>query len=398
MSLKNALETAKEILAQSAASIDETYVEAEAMKKKKGKGDDTSADGVSSTSADGVTPETIKPTGKEAPTPSMKPSDASTEVVDDAGKLDLKKPEEEEYSMPDEEMPSEEGSMMMPDEEMPSEEGSMMMGAEEDMHGDEEEEDDFGAKKTKKMTPMAEQLGNLFTGEELSEEFKEKAGVVFEAAVNMRVDAAREELHSEFEAQLDEEKQALASKLDEYLTYVVEEWRKENEVAIDSGIRSDISESFMIGLKNLFETHYVAMPDEKYDLVEGLNDKVDDLESKLNESIEKNIELSKGLVKAQCEALYETASRDLADSDEEKFRSMVENLDFTNVEDFQEKLSTLKENFFNEEDSVKTPLVEEFATNEEDAVRESVDLSPTMSAYTNMLSRINSNAVQNRVS
>ena len=389
MSLKNALETAKEILAQSAASIDETYVEAEAMKKKKGKGDDTSADGVSSTSADGVTPETIKPTGKEAPTPSMKPSDASAEVVDDAGKLDLKKPEEEEYSMPDEEMPSEEGSMMMPDEEM---------GAEEDMHGDEEEEDDFGAKKTKKMTPMAEQLGNLFTGEELSEEFKEKAGIVFEAAVNMRVDAAREELHSEFEAQLDEEKQALASKLDEYLTYVVEEWRKENEVAIDSGIRSDISESFMIGLKNLFETHYVAMPDEKYDLVEGLNDKVDDLESKLNESIEKNIELSKGLVKAQCEALYETASRDLADSDEEKFRSMVENLDFTNVEDFQEKLSTLKENFFNEEDSVKTPLVEEFATNEEDAVRESVDLSPTMSAYTNMLSRINSKAVQNRVS
>ena len=397
MSLKNALETAKEILAQSAASIDETYVEAEAMKKKKGKGDDTSADGVASTSADGVTPETIKPTGKEAPTPAMKPSSASSEVVDDAGKLDLKKPEEEEYSMPDEEMPSEEGSMMMPDEEMPSEEGSMMMGSEEEMD-DEEEEDDFGAKKTKKMTPMAEQLGNLFTGEELSEEFKEKAGVVFEAAVNMRVDAAREELHSEFEAQLDEEKQALASKLDEYLTYVVEEWRKENEVAIDSGIRSDISESFMIGLKNLFETHYVAMPDEKYDLVEGLNDKVDDLESKLNESIEKNIELSKGLVKAQCEALYETASRDLADSDEEKFRTMVENLDFTNVEDFQEKLSTLKENFFNEEDSVKTPLVEEFATNEEDAVRESVDLSPTMSAYTNMLSRINSNAVQNRVS
>ena len=389
MSLKNALETAKEILAQSAASIDETYVEAEAMKKKNGKGDDTSADGVSSTSADGVPPETIKPTGKEAPTPAMKPSDASAEVVDDAGKLDLKKPEEEEYSMPDEEMPSEEGSMMMPDEEM---------GAEEDMHGDEEEEDDFGAKKTKKMTPMAEQLGNLFTGEELSEEFKEKAGIVFEAAVNMRVDAAREELHSEFEAQLDEEKEALASKLDEYLTYVVEEWRKENEVAIDSGIRSDISESFMIGLKNLFETHYVAMPDEKYDLVEGLNDKIDDLESKLNESIEKNIELSKGLVKAQCEALYETASRDLADSDEEKFRSMVENLDFTNVEDFQEKLSTLKENFFNEEDSVKTPLVEEFATNEEDAVRESVDLSPTMSAYTNMLSRINSKAVQNRVS
>ena len=397
MSLKNALETAKEILAQSAASIDETYVEAEAMKKKKGKGDDTSADGVSSTSADGVTPETIKPTGKEAPTPAMKPSSASSEVVDDAGKLDLKKPEEEEYSMPDEEMPSEEGSMMMPDEEMPSEEGSMMMGSEEEMD-DEEEEDDFGAKKTKKMTPMAEQLGNLFTGEELSEEFKEKAGVVFEAAVNMRVDAAREELHSEFEAQLDEEKQALASKLDEYLTYVVEEWRKENEVAIDSGIRSDISESFMIGLKNLFETHYVAMPDEKYDLVEGLNDKVDDLESKLNESIEKNVELSKGLVKAQCEALYETASRDLADSDEEKFRTMVENLDFTNVEDFQEKLSTLKENFFNEEDSVKTPLVEEFATNEEDAVRESVDLSPTMSAYTNMLSRINSKAVQNRVS
>jgi hypothetical protein len=131
--------------------------------------------------------------------------------------------------------------------------------------------------------------------------------------------------------------------------------------------------------------------------VDGLNDKIDDLESKLNESIEKSIELSKGLIKAQCEALYESTAKDMIEADEEKFRNMVENLDFDTIEDFQDKLSTLKENFFNEEESVKTPLVEEFAVSEEDSVKEEIDLTPSMSAYTNMLNRINSSANNNRL-
>jgi hypothetical protein len=270
---------------------------------------------------------------------------------------------------------------------------------EEEMMPSEEEGDAVATpgQKEKVSRKIKESLGNLFSGEELSEEFKDKAEVVFEAAINMKVDEIRSELSEEFDAQLEEEKEQLSTKLDEYLSYVVENWMKENQVAIDAGIRSDIAESFMTGLKGLFETHYVSMPQEKYDLVDGLNDKIDDLESKLNESIEKSIELSKGLIKAQCEALYESTAKDMIEADEEKFRNMVENLDFDTIEDFQDKLSTLKENFFNEEESVKTPLVEEFAVSEEDSVKEEIDLTPSMSAYTNMLNRINSSANNNRL-
>ena len=381
MSLKNALETAKEILEAESMTMG---VEAEmdkksVVKKKKAGGEDTEvsadADGGGEKSADGVTPKVAEPTGKSAPKPDMKPSAADDEVVDDLDKMD--KSEEEMYGSEEEMYGSEEEYMTKPEEEMMSPE----------------------MKKQMKKLKMKEHLGSLFSGEELSEEFKDKASTVFEAAVDMRVEEIREELSEEFEATLDEEKEALATKLDEYLTYVVENWMKENQVAIDAGIKTDISESFMVGLKALFEEHYVTMPDAKYDLVEGLNNKIDEVEAKLNESIENNIELSKGLVKAQCEALYETAARDMTSTDEEKFRSMVEAVDFNSVDDFQEKLNTLKENFFESEETVVTPLVEEFATDEAEAEREhTLDLSPSMTAYTNMLKKVNNSAKQNKQS
>ena len=378
MSLKNALETAKEILAQhSEEQLDETYSEAEEMKKKKGTkagGEDkdvsVDADGQGEKSADGVTPKAIEPLegGK------LGKADSGKEVV-----ADLKDREEEEYGEGEE---MEDEMMGMEDEEMEDEEMEEM--------GDEDEEAEEGLKTLKKMTPgIKEHLGKLFSGEELSEEFKSKASTIFESAVDMKVDEVRAELHEEFEAKLEVQKEELASKLDEYLSYVVENWMKENQVAIDAGIRTDVTESFMVGLKKLFEDHYVTMPEESYDLVEGLNNKVDDLEGKLNEQIEKSIELSKGLIKAQCEAMYESHARDLTTSDEEKFRTMVEKLDFDGVDDFQDKLVTLKENFFDEDTPVKTPLVEEVAVSEEEAMKESVELTPTMSAYTNMLNRIN---------
>ena len=375
MSLKNALETAKEILAQhSEEQLDETYVEAEEMKKKKGTkagGEDTdvevTADGEGAMSADGTKPKIAEPL-------------ETSELGKTTDEMPKKGKEEEEDMEAEEDMEDE------------------MMGMEGEEMEDEEEEvpDDYGAKKLKKGTPMAEHLGKLFSGEELSEDFKSKASTIFESAVDMKVDEVRSELHEEFEAKLEVEKEELSSKLDEYLSYVVENWMKENKVAIDAGIRTDVTESFMVGLKKLFEDHYVTMPEESYDLVEGLNNKVDDLEGKLNEQIEKSIELSKGLIKAQCEAMYESHARNLTTSDEEKFRTMVEKLDFDGVEDFQDKLVTLKENFFNEDDSVKTPLVEEFAVSEEEAMKESVELSPTMSAYASMLNRINTSD-QNKI-
>ena len=382
MSLKNALETAKEILAQhSEEQLDETYSEAEEMKKKKGtkaggedKDVEVTADGEGAKAGDGTTPKVIEPLdaaglGKETEMPKK-------------GK------EAEEMGMEDEEY----GEAEEMEDEMMG-----MEGEEDDDDDDDDDDEEEDVKKLKKMTPgIKEHLGKLFSGEELSEDFKDKASTIFEAAVDMKVDEVRAELHEEFESRLEVEKEELASKLDEYLSYVVENWMKENQVAIDAGIRTDVTESFMVGLKKLFEDHYVTMPEESYDLVEGLNNKVDDLEGKLNEQIEKSIELSKGLIKAQCEAMYESHARDLTTSDEEKFRTMVEKLDFDGVEDFQDKLVTLKENFFNEDDSVKTPLVEEFAVSEEEAMKESVELSPTMSAYASMLNRINTSD-QNKI-
>ena len=367
MSLKSALETAKEILEQ--ASLEEGMHD----KKKGDKDTETKAAGLEggAMSADGVSPEAIKPIEKKAKKPTMQSSDAGAEEEDMHGGE-----EEDMHGGEEEDMHA-----MTPGEEE----------YEYEMEGDaEEEEMEDGIETIKKMSPsagMKEHLGKLFSGEELSEDFKEKASTVFEAAVSMRVDEVRSELDEEFDGKLEEAKAEMAEKLDQYLTYVVENWMKENQVAIEAGIKTDVTESFMSGLKELFETHYVTMPEESYDLVEGLNDKIDELEDKLNESTEKNIELSQGLVKAQCEALYEAAAKDMTQSDESRFRGLVESLDFDNVEDFNDKLSTLKENFFDVEETQVTPLVEEFASSEEEALDESIELTPSMEAYAKALSR-----------
>ena len=370
MSLKSALETAKEILEQA------TLEEGKHDKKKKGE-QETETPGLEggSKSADGVEPEVAEPTDKRAKKPVMNPSDASGEAG--AEEEDMHGAEEEDMHGAEEE----DMHAMTPGEEE----------YEYEMEGDaEEEEMESGLEAIKKMSPsagMKEHLGKLFSGEELSEDFKEKASTVFEAAVSMRVDEVRSELDEEFDGKLEEAKAEMAEKLDQYLTYVVENWMKENQVAIEAGIKTDVTESFMSGLKELFETHYVTMPEESYDLVEGLNDKIDELEDKLNESTEKNIELSQGLVKAQCEALYEAAAKDMTQSDESRFRGLVESLDFDGVEDFNDTLSTLKENFFDVEETQVTPLVEEFASSEEEALDESIELTPSMEAYAKALSR-----------
>tara|TARA_Y100000114_G_scaffold82615_1_gene76273 strand:- start:9 stop:1175 length:1167 start_codon:yes stop_codon:yes gene_type:complete len=376
MSLKSALETAKEILEQ--ASLEEGMHD-----KKKMKGDkDTEAPGMEdgAMSADGNTPEVPQPTDKKAKRPVMNKSAATGEAG--AEEEDMHGGEEEDMHGGEEE----DMHAMTPGEEE----------YEYEMEGDAEEEEmdiiAMGAKKAKEMTPgatmkMKEHLGKLFSGEELSEDFKEKASTVFEAAVTMRVDEIRTELDEEFDGKLEEAKAEMAEKLDQYLTYVVENWMKENQVAIEAGIKTDVTESFMSGLKELFETHYVTMPEESYDLIEGLNDKIDALEEKLNESTERNVELAQGLTKAQCEALYEAAAKDMTQSDESRFRGLVESLDFDGVEDFNEKLSTLKENFFDVEETAQTPLVEEMASSSEDALDESIELTPSMEAYAKALTR-----------
>lgn len=376
MSLKNALETAKEILENA------DLHEADMMKMKKNKlasgGDNTevemTADGEGSKSADGVTPKIAKPVKPGGATDSEEEMYGSEEEMHD----------EEEYMMKPEEEYAE-GEVVTPGQKMKMKKAKS------------EEEESMVSTPGQKKKPAMESIEafkELFSSEDFSDDFKMTAQAVFETAVENQVAAIRDELFAEFESKLDEEKQHLAVKLDEYLSYVTDEWVKENEVAIDTGIRGSVTESFMKGLKELFETHYVTMPEESLDLVESLNDKIENLEDKLNESIEKNISLSKGLVKAQCESIYSHAAQGLTVSEEARFRQLSEKVDFDTSEEFHEKLTTLKENFFgqiqNTESDVPTPLVEEYATPEEEAINESVELSPTMSAYATMLNRINS--------
>jgi hypothetical protein len=363
MSLKNALETAKEILENS------DLQEADMLKMKKSKlaagGDNTdvemSADGEGSKSADGVTPKIAKPVKPGGKT------EVEGEMYDD----------EEEYY--------DEGEVATP--------GQTKKFKKAKTEGESLGVETPGQKKKPAMESI-EAFRELFSSEDFSDDFKVSAQAVFETAIENQIDAIRDELYAEFQEKLEVEKEHLALKLDEYLSYVTEEWMKENEVAIDTGIRGSVTESFMVGLKELFETHYVTMPEESLDLVESLNNKIETLEDKLNESIEKNVDLSKGLVKAQCESIYQNASQDLTVSEEARFRQLSEKVDFDSASEFQDKITTLKENFFTQsketQTSVPTPLVEEYATPEEEAVNESVELSPTMNAYTNMLNRINS--------
>ena len=230
-----------------------------------------------------------------------------------------------------------------------------------------------GAKKAKKVkdpkasgpagkveTPKMkkEHLETLFTGEELSEDFKTKAETLFESALNLQVEQITEDLESQANAQVEEICEAyrndLSEKMDDYLSYVVEEWMKDNELAVERGIKGDIAESFITGLKGLFEDHYIDVPAEKYDLLEGLYTKVDDLESKMNEQIEKNMEISKDLLESRCSEIFLKTAADLTDTEIEKLASLAEGIAYDDVDQYSEKLSLLKESYFDvsEDDTV----------------------------------------------
>ena len=175
---------------------------------------------------------------------------------------------------------------------------------------------------------MKEHLETLFTGEELSEDFKTKAETLFESAISLQVEQITSDLEEQANAQVEEICEAyrndLSEKMDDYLSYVVDEWMKDNELAVERGIKGDIAESFITGLKGLFEDHYIDVPAEKYDLLEGLYTKVDDLESKINEQIEKNMEVSKELLESRCSEVFLQTSADLTDTETEKLASLAE--------------------------------------------------------------------------
>ena len=236
-----------------------------------------------------------------------------------------------------------------------------------------------------KSISVKEDVAALTEGEELSEEFKEKAAIIFEAAVKSKtreeITRIHDSLTSEFDVKLSEQVEGLTEKVDTYLNYVVDEWMKENELAIERGLKGEIAEDFISGLKQLFEDHYIDVPNEKYDVLEAQSEKIDELESKVNQVMERNVALNtdkSGLVREQ---VISEASEDLTDTEIEKFKSLVEDVDFVDEESFRAKLDTLKDNYF-----PKT-AVEQSLDDEDGGTAQDIDTTEAMGAYMSAISR-----------
>ena len=219
---------------------------------------------------------------------------------------------------------------------------------------------------------------------DLSEEFKDKAATIFETAVKTRIKEQTKILEAQYEEKLSSEKEtikeAMTEKVDSYLNYVVEEWMKENELAVERGIRTEIAEDFITGLKGLFKEHYIDVPEEKYNVLDDLTNQNKKLEDKLNEQIEKNVELSKKVSDADRHTIVAEISDDLADTEKEKFTSMAENVEYDSADKFREKLETIKESYF-----PKKKIVESASKDAVDTVAANAPIesnTDAMAAYT----------------
>mgnify|MGYP003310881506 CR=1 FL=1 len=233
---------------------------------------------------------------------------------------------------------------------------------------------------------VEDDVNALLGGEELSEEFRAKAKTIFEAAINSKVAVIREEIVREHEEKLSEEveeiKVELQERVDSYLEYVADEWFVENQLAVENGLKADMTESFLEGMKGLFEEHYVQIPEEKYDVLKSMVEKLDDMETKLNEQIEKNIALNKGLAEATADGILESVSEGLAATQKEKLASLAESVEFESDEEYREKLETLKESYFPH----KSATTSKTETLSEGVASAPEDISGSMAQYVKTLS------------
>jgi len=267
-------------------------------------------------------------------------------------------------------------------------------------HEEEEEEEEGGKKKGKKEEEEEEMeesfdieddVNALLSGEELSEEFQEKARTIFEAALRSKVSEIKETIEEQYAAALAEEveeiKEALAERVDAYLEYVADEWMQENALVIENGLKTEMTESFLSGMKDLFEAHYVSIPEDKYDVLESMVEKLDDMETKLNEQIEKNVSLNKRLAESVAEGIFEKVSEGLAATQKDKLASLAESVEFESENQYREKLEMLKESYFSAQKSPKAKS--ESLSEQVDNAPESV--SGTMAAYLQTLKAVAKN-------
>ena len=251
-------------------------------------------------------------------------------------------------------------------------------GANEEVEAPAEETTETVAEVQEIDIDLTDDVKALFEGEELSDTFQEKARTIFEATVKSKIVSVKESLEAEFSKKLEEEvsefKTKLQERVDNYLHYVATEWIEENALQVESGIRGELSESFMTGLKGLFEEHYVSIPEEKYDVLEAMVTKLDEMENKLNEQIDSNVALTKRLSVSVSDNILDEASAGLALSQKEKLAELAKGVEFESEEQYREKLNTLKESYF-----AKKPVSESQEVTEETSINEEV--SPAMSQY-----------------
>jgi hypothetical protein len=233
------------------------------------------------------------------------------------------------------------------EEEAPKKKAKKRQEEDEDEEDDEEDDDE---EEMKEEFDIEEDVNALLEGEDLSEEFQEKARTIFEAALRSKVYDIKEALEDQYVAALTEEveeiKSILAERVDAYLEYVADEWIQENALVIEQGLKTEMTESFLAGMKGLFEEHYVSIPEEKYDVLESMVEKLDEMETKLNEQIEKNVSLNKRLAESVADGIFEQVSDGLADTQKDKLASLAESVEFESEEEYREKLETLRESYF----------------------------------------------------
>ena len=270
----------------------------------------------------------------------------------------------------------------------------------EAMHDKEDEKKDMKAgymkagyhkEESEKELDIKADVDALVGDSDLSEEFKQKAATIFEAAIKAKVKEESQRLQGEYETKLKEDtethKAELVEKVDSYLNYVVEEWMQENKIAIERGIKGEIAEDFIGGLKKLFEDHYIDVPDEKYNVLEDQASKIEDLEKKLNEEIEKNVKLNKDNGELKKEEIIKKSSEDLTDVEAEKFNKLAEEVEYSSEEDFTTKVKTIKESYFGKKEEAKSNDIDDVAVGDGSEQVDPADLTNSMAAYTAAISK-----------
>jgi hypothetical protein len=326
------------------------------------------------------------------PTPeNYRPDDDSAKLKDPAATLAQVKDVVNAKAMKAEEAESEEYEEVIEEEETTTDEVVAEEDASEEEVVAEAEESEEEVIEEEESIDIEADVQALLEGEELSEEFQDKARTIFEGAIRSKVGEIKEELQEAYAVALVEEldkiKEGLTERVDAYLEYVADEWFVENALQVEQGLKTEMTESFLEGMKSLFEEHYVQIPEEKYDVLNSMVDKLDEMENKLNEQIDRNVALNRRLAESSADGVFTAVAEGLADTQKEKLATLAENVEFESEEDYREKLVTLKESYFPSKTSAPKStsenLSEEVSTDE--VISEEV--APRMQAYLDILSR-----------